>query len=477
MTMQIMLVLSGALIFVPFFAANVTQLMAGFLLQGIPWGVFQVISPAYASEVASMQLRPILTTWNNLCWVVGQLLASVITKGFESTNGSMSYKAPFAFQWVFSTVLLIAVSFAPESPYWYLKRGMVGKARLAIKKLVRKGRNDKTEQKLALMRHTIAEEARMHQQVLDADIAAPPKSAMRKWFGNFEMACFKGVDRRRTETSSVAWLIQALCGSSLIGWAPKLFEAAGLPQSDALSINIALPAAGVVGTLGSWWLMRKIGRRSIYLYGLLAMCFLLGLCGAFHYLPSGAGWAAGGTLIVYTAVYDLTVGPVCYCVVSELPSIRLRTPTLAIARGVYLVAGLFNYCLTPKMLGKEDRSWNWGSRTAFLYAAFCALGALYTYFRIPETSGMSARELDVLFQNKASARKFSSAEADRLSDTEMTDNSLVKDESLDSVDKTDALGLGQLPKSSSEGVVDNQVENVSTASSSESGLPKDKSYD
>lgn len=424
--MLYMLALTSAFVFIPFFANSVTTLMVGFLLQGIPWGVFQVISPAYASEVASLQLRPILTTWNNLCWVIGQFLASGITKGFESSkHGEMSYRVPFAFQWVFSCILLAAVASAPESPYWYLQKGRIEEARRAVKKLVRKGSDERAAEKLALMRHTIHQEKKQNEALL---AAMPEKEAgsWSAWFGKFEMDCFKGVDRRRTETASMAWLVQATCGSSLIPWAPKLFEAAGLDPSDALSINIALPAAGIFGTLASWWLMRKAGRRQIYLWGLLAMGILLAACGAFHYLPNGGGWAAGGTLIVYTAVYDLTIGPVCYSVVSELPSIRLRTATLAIARGCYLVAGVLNHVLTPKMLGREEGSWDWGARAGFLYAVLCALGALYTFFRLPETRDMSARELDILFQNKVSARKFSSGEALRLTPIEeklVTDSS------------------------------------------------------
>ncbi|KAB5570592.1 hypothetical protein GE09DRAFT_1171162 [Coniochaeta sp. 2T2.1] len=409
--MLYMLALTSAFVFIPFFATSVQMLMVGFLFQGIPWGVFQVISPAYASEVASLQLRPILTTWNNLCWVIGQFLASGITKAFEGGGeGDMTYRIPFAFQWVFSSILIVAVACAPESPYWYLQKGRIEEARRAVNRLVRKSSDQRTTEKLALMRHTIHQEKKQN----DALVAATPvkqAGTWSAWFGKFEMACFKGVDRRRTETASMAWLVQATCGSSLIPWAPKLFEAAGLAATDALSINIALPAAGIFGTLASWWLMRKAGRRQIYLWGLLAMGILLAACGSFHYLPSGGGWAAGGTLILYTAVYDLTIGPVCYSVVSELPSIRLRTPTLAIARGCYLIAGVMNHVLTPKMLGQEEGSWNWGARAGFIYAALCAIGALYTYFRIPETAGMSARELDILFQNKVSARKFSSEQA------------------------------------------------------------------
>ena len=82
-TVLLMLALCAAFAFVPFFAGNVYILSAGFLLQGIPWGAFQVVSPAYSSEVASLRMRPVLTTWNNLCWIIGQLLASAVAFGFH----------------------------------------------------------------------------------------------------------------------------------------------------------------------------------------------------------------------------------------------------------------------------------------------------------------------------------------------------------------------------------------------------------
>lgn len=354
-TTLLMLLASTALIWIPYLANTVELLIAGFLLQGIPWGIYQVVSPAYASEVASLQLRPILTTWNNLCWVLGQLLASGIMKAFEGHGGEISYRIPFALQWVFSVVLLAAISLAPESPYWYLQRSRFVEARRATAKLVRNGSPGRVDERLALMQHTICQEASQDSQGIVTSSERP--KGLRGWFGRLELSCIKGTNRRRTEIATAAWLIQATCGSSLIPWGPKFFEAAGLPISEALSTNIALPAAGVFGTLASWWLMRRAGRRTIYFWGLVTMTVLLAGCGALHYLPTGAGWATGGMLIAYTAVYDLTIGPVCYSIVSEIPSIRYRTVTLAIARGLYLVAGVANHVLTPKMLGTEEAAW------------------------------------------------------------------------------------------------------------------------
>jgi MFS transporter, SP family, general alpha glucoside:H+ symporter len=49
-------------------------------------GVFQTLTTTYAAEVTPVVLRPYLTTYVNLCWVIGQLLAAGILKAFVSNN-------------------------------------------------------------------------------------------------------------------------------------------------------------------------------------------------------------------------------------------------------------------------------------------------------------------------------------------------------------------------------------------------------
>jgi SP family general alpha glucoside:H+ symporter-like MFS transporter len=66
-----------AFIFIIFFAKSLPVLLVGEILIGIPWGLFQTVTTTYASEVCPVVLRPYLTTYVNLCWVMGQLIASV----------------------------------------------------------------------------------------------------------------------------------------------------------------------------------------------------------------------------------------------------------------------------------------------------------------------------------------------------------------------------------------------------------------
>lgn len=72
------LILMIAFIFVLFFAPDVGTLVAGEVLCGMPWGAFQSVTPAYASEVAPVVLRPYLTTFINMCWVIGGSLACLL---------------------------------------------------------------------------------------------------------------------------------------------------------------------------------------------------------------------------------------------------------------------------------------------------------------------------------------------------------------------------------------------------------------
>lgn len=64
-------------VFIVFFANSLPVLLVGEILLGIPWGVFQTLTTTYSSEVCPVVLRPYLATYVNLCWVMGQFIASV----------------------------------------------------------------------------------------------------------------------------------------------------------------------------------------------------------------------------------------------------------------------------------------------------------------------------------------------------------------------------------------------------------------
>jgi len=224
--------------------------------------------------------------------------------------------------------------------------------------------------------------------------------------------CFRGTDLRRTEIASVAWIAQAWCGSVLIGFAVQVYQRAGLSDSDAFSLNIGQSAMGAVGTMLSWFLMQYAGRRTLYLYGLGIMFFILIVIGGLGFATGiGPSWGVGSLILVLTFIYDLTVGPVCYCLVAEIPSTRLKIKTVVLARNFYNIAGIINNALVPPMLGVN--AWNWGPKSGLFWAGGCFLLFVWTYFRLPEPKGRTYGELDVLFEHRISARKFASTKVDQ----------------------------------------------------------------
>ena len=232
--------------------------------------------------------------------------------------------------------------------------------------------------------------------------------------GTSYLACFRGVDLRRTEVAVGAWVAQNWCGSAFMGYSTYFLERAGLDTSHAFSMSIGQYALGAVGTIASWWLMTYIGRRKLYLTGFGIQTVLLLIIGGLGFASRssmGPSWAIGALLLIYTAVYDGTVGPVCYAIVAECSSTRLRAKTVVIARICYNIAGAVNVVKMPYFLNPDEL--NWGGKTGLYWGGLCFLCFVWTYFRCPEMKGRTYGELEILFESKTSARKFSSTLVDQ----------------------------------------------------------------
>lgn len=416
-TMMASLSMMIAFIFIPFFAQNLQTLLVGDILQGIPWGVFQTMTTAYASEVCPVALRAYLTTYVNLCWVFGQLIATGVLTSFLKRTDEWAYRIPFALQWMWPVPLLIGVLFAPESPWWHIRKGNLEAARDALRRLTdaehAEAANFNVEDTVAMMVHT---------NELEIQAAA----------GTSYWQCFKGTDLRRTEIVSLVWVIQTFCGSGLMGYSIYFFRSAGLTAQGAFDMGMGQYALGAVGTMASWWLMNLVGRRTLYCWGLAILTIILVIVGGLgvpKLVENGPlGWGVGACILIYTFVYDLTIGPVCYSLVAELSSTRLKAKSIVLARNFYNMAGLINNALTPNMINSS--AWDWGAKAGFFWAGVCFLCWLWTYFRLPEPKGRTYGELDVLFENKVSARKFASTTVDQFS----SENMEVVAESVEKVD-------------------------------------------
>ena len=392
-TMLIAIVALTGLLFMQFFAANLQMLLAAYLLLGFPWGTFQTMTVSYAAEVMPIQIRPFLTTYVNLCWVIGQIICSGVNRALIDNTTEWAYKIPFAVQWIWPVPIFIGIMLAPESPWWLTRKGRFEDAERAILRLTHNAGHEYAKQQVAMMHHTneLEKEAEVGSSFFD---------------------CFKGVNLRRTEIACVVWLIQTISGSPLMGMATYFFESAGLPANTASTLNLIMFVVGGVGTVSSWFLMRPFGRRDIYLYGqviLVCIMILTGVRGTIKATDATRN-AIGGLLITFTFVYDISIGPVCYSLVAEMGSTRLRSKTVVLARNLYNLGGVVVGILNPYML--NPTAWNWGPKSGYLWAGTGLCGLVWTYFRLPEPKGRSYGELDILFEERVPARQFKTTKVD-----------------------------------------------------------------
>ena len=203
-------------------------------------------------------------------------------------------------------------------------------------------------------------------------------------------------------------MIQALCGGSLIGYAGYFFQQAGFPVGRAFDLNVVVCGVAILGNVIVLWLVYKLGRRTLYLWGLLGCVVGLAVAGILALLAprmTGLNWVVGAVLIVLTFIYDASIGTVCYILVAEIPSTRLRLKTIVLARVAYNICMIASNVVVPRMLNPSG--WNWKGKTFLPFLGTSLLCLIWAFFRLPETKVLAHIELGILFQNKADARKFS----------------------------------------------------------------------
>ncbi|KAF2183540.1 sugar transporter [Zopfia rhizophila CBS 207.26] len=350
-----------AFIFIPFFAPSLPVLLIGEFLCGVPWGVFATMAPAYASEVCPMALRGYLTVYVNLCWAFGQLIAAGVLSGFSANHTEWSYRIPFAVQWAWPIPLFLVLLFAPESPWHYVRVGRYDEAEKSVMRLGSAAQKANAKLAVTMMIHTNELEKSVDE-------------------GTSYLDCLKGIDLRRTEIACMVFAAQPFCGSAMGGAPTYFFVQAGLPTSISFQMSVGGLGLASVGTIVSWWLMHKFGRRTLRNY------------------------AQASLMLLWLLVYYLTIGPICYAIIGETSSTRLRNKSVCLSRIAYYLAQIITYVVNPYML--NPTAGNWKGKTGFVWGS-CAFGFfLWTWFRLPEMKDKTYEELDILFARRIKARDF-----------------------------------------------------------------------
>lgn len=186
---------------------------------------------------------------------------------------------------------MVLAFFAPESPWFLVRHDRLEEAKRSIVRLS----GDKTEEQmnaqLAMMMHTTKLESQVTKGATYVD-------------------CFRGVDLRRTEIVCLTFMGQILSGSSFAYTPTYFFTSAGMDTKNAFNLSLGAKAMAFIGTILSWFLIGRLGRRTIYVCGLAILCTILFIIGILNVSAGkNALWPSGGLCVFWLFTYSLTVGP------------------------------------------------------------------------------------------------------------------------------------------------------------------------
>lgn len=159
--------------------------------------------------------------------------------------------------------------------------------------------------------------------------------------------------------------------------------------------------------------MERYGRRTIFVNGLVLLAVLqliIGILDCVPGRPTNVIWAESSLMLVWNFFYDMSVGPICFVIISECSATRVRSKSIAVATAAQAIVGIVMTIAIPYMINPTEA--NLQGKLGFFFGGLAAICFVWAYFRVPESGNRTYEELDILFDKKVPARMFASYQID-----------------------------------------------------------------
>ncbi|OAA66461.1 General substrate transporter [Niveomyces insectorum RCEF 264] len=407
-TIMIALVISFAAVTLEMVATTNAMFFGGKFLNGFATGTLASVCVTYIGEISPLALRGLLTAMSALSYTVGPLIVALIINTTGTWTNRWAYRSVFCSQYGFSAVGAALVWFMPESPWWLAATGRHDEAlrslrRLGYRKRDRDGHgdghgdcdsgSDSDVQRLAQINLTLQKIREETEQ-------------QTYW------ECFRYTNLRRTVISVAPLSIQSLCGVVFVAsYTIYYIQVAGFSDAMSFKLQIAQQCCSTAGNIMSWFVIDRVGRRNLTLYGTAGLMVILLVCGGCASVGSvGSTTAAVALLLSYCWLYNMTIGATAFTVLCEVSTSRLRAKTIAMGISLQNVLNLVVSFVMPYLFNPDKA--NLGAKVTFIFGGLSVLCVTYLWFYQPETTNRSYEELDEMFVKKVPARKFKTFKTD-----------------------------------------------------------------
>lgn len=335
-------------------------------LGGLGIGASTIAAPAYISEIAPAKDRGRLVGLYQFNIVFG-ILCAFLSNYVLSDVGVNAWRWMLGVQ-VFPSLIYSFMAFSlPESPRWLYSMLRTDEAKLIFDKIGSK------------------EDVQSIMDELSSNSSATPLNEnifMKKY--RFQLL--------------LVFLIAAfnqLSGiNAFLYYAPRIFEEAGLGAKTALLSSIGIGFINLIFTLIGVYLIDRLGRRKLMIFGSIGYIFSLSMVATSFYL-NWTGLAVPGFLFLFIASHAIGQGAVIWVFISEIFPNHLRASGQSFGSSVHWVLA----AIIPSMVPILFTSFGVGNVFAF-FAFMMVFQLLFVLFMMPETKGISLEDVSKGLINK-----------------------------------------------------------------------------
>lgn len=303
-------------------ATDATSFIMYRILGGLSVGAASVLSPMYVAEVVPSNIRGTFVSVYQLAITFGILLSYSINYFLHDWEDNWRWM--FATGVIPSVLFFVGLFFIPESPRWLYLKGHKEKALRVLRSILPE---DKVQKEMADMAENTKGQTADSMQYFK--VPAVRKSL---WLG-FLLAIF----------------IQITGINTVIDYAPKILLAAGVEIENALLQTSLLGIVNFAFTFIAIWLIDKVGRKPLYLFGSMAMAIsLLGLSATFYFKLNSI--FALISLLLFIASFASCIGPVFWTMIAEIFPNKVRGRAVAFASFTQWIFNFLVVWLFPHVL-------------------------------------------------------------------------------------------------------------------------------
>lgn len=335
------------------------------------------------------------------------MLASIVVYATEKRTDTGAYRIPISIQFAWAIILGGGLLFLPDSPRYFVKKGRLEDATIALSKL--RGQPRESEYIQVELSEIVANEEYERAMIPDAG-----------WLQGW-MNCFKGglwhqkSNLRRTILGTSLQMMQQWTGVNFIFYYSTPFLQSTGAISNTFLISLIFTLVNVCSTPISFYTVEKWGRRTILLYGAFGMlicqflCAIIGVTIGFNHThpdPNDATKSLADNIpavnaqIAFIAIFIFffasTWGPGAWIVIGEIFPLPIRSRGVGLSTASNWLWNTIIAVITPYMVGEEHG--NLKSSVFFVWGGLCTAALVYTFFLVPETKGLTLEQVDKMFE-------------------------------------------------------------------------------